>query len=959
MIVIIEIVGIGDVDAGIWRFCSAVPSYGGDECKPWLTEMPSIRGEQVDLRTGQISLGDLQFRLLDGTSDQPMAISRLFGSAVKPASYLSEDISASDTAFEIYRRGAFEDGSLMWIGREVLERGANSGSDITVTRARLGSTAKNHKSGTPIYPRMPNLGGAIVRVYESPSDATSSGDEVLIGRYSIDSARLIDGVAWEISASSSLGFASGYIATGVAQPSICDDISRDGVLRFTPQGQAAYRGNPYSREASLWPEGSFVLLGEELIAVDTAEDPFALTVLRRGDCGTQQTDEPSGQTIAPALAAPYSAGGSFRYSSTNSTTRASGWSSSTHWVDVILCLMTSSASPEDGLELVNGDATYGNWSCLSPGWGAGIRVSEIDLASFALAKKRTMGVGLDNMIIEAKAMPLSDLLRPVLYAVGAALSTVEGKITVSLLGSPSLGEALTEIDSDRLIDHPEIEGLLSRQVGRVGIEIRSMTGDEIEETVLAVDVPSVPTDSQSQVESATIEAPIASHCVPTWMLMRAAEIAMLAARPSWMVKANVSPNAEIALADQVYVTAENLPALAGGDVGWDSVPAIVTRVDRRYGVDHALEIEMQAIADRPAKIAPSALISSVSSLAITVAANEFSQTGETGLPATDASAFAVGQIVTIVLADGQDATGGNLTAEITNISGNVITVDDAMGGAISAGRIVVLAGFDDAVQDDQAEIAWQADLTEQAIDQPDAISRATIHWSMQSSEISGSTVSDLGTAGVDGTLVDSPLTGQPAYLAAFDAVDFDGVSERCEVPFSSIPTPSSSMTLAGCFRADDDAEGRIAVAIGISVGTAYCGVWVERWSDGRLLFVLQGGSAGTERLIWSTKTYPDGEWLAFVASWDGTDAVLHIRSETKSETVDETPGSDPLAFDATGYFRVGGRHDQLGNRYFDGRIADGRWWNGTVLTTEQATEYLDKYMGSSALREQPRTWGTR
>lgn len=111
------------------------------------------------------------------------------------------------------------------------------------------------------------------------------------------------------------------------------------------------------------------------------------------------------------------------------------------------------------------------------------------------------------------------------------------------------------------------------------------------------------------------------------------------------------------------------------------------------------------------RIAPSARVTSVSSNTATVQGARYTRSTTDSpvddLPTTDASAFAVGDVVQLKTPAGVKLASGS-TQTITATSGNTITLDGNFGGALATATVITTAPYDDATATQQARCGYQA-----------------------------------------------------------------------------------------------------------------------------------------------------------------------------------------------------------------------------------------------------------
>lgn len=184
--------------------------------------------------------------------------------------------------------------------------------------------------------------------------------------------------------------------------------------------------------------------------ISTAALTFRRDVLRKG----QRVSLQAGQLATQVFLAR----SDFRYSPgpTPSTIRSSGtWVRSSHWIDLLLIMLTSSNEPADGLELANYVSARGNYSSLPPGYGVGLLAAQIDWDAFAAVKQRTLDYLFPNFSLGAgDAVPFGELVdEQFLKPMGAYLST-SGVARVVLPRIPLLESASLTIGSADILAKP-------------------------------------------------------------------------------------------------------------------------------------------------------------------------------------------------------------------------------------------------------------------------------------------------------------------------------------------------------------------------------------------------------------------------------------------------------------------------------------------------------------------------
>jgi hypothetical protein len=434
--------------------------------------------------------------------------------------------------------------------------------------------------------------------------------------------------------------------------------------------------------------------------------------------------------------------GAFRYSpgpAPSSSRSAGTWTRSDHWIDIILCLLTSSAHPDDGLELTNyltsgSDAERSNWSSLPPGVGIGVPVAEIDVAGLLATKARTPDWRFPHFVVGDKPRPFAELLEEqILKPLGAYLTARAGKIAIVLPRTPLEDEALTTIGSEQILTRAtgkrayqaelraaQDMSLLASAVRFTGL--RRTDGEEHTLTVSAAEFAA----TYGQGGLYTLEEQPLEIEAASALAIETGDVGFLELvamrhlwrchRPPWrvQVETDVSLYAQVAGA-LVGLTCAELPDEDTGTRGWTAAPAQVEQRTLEVTPDHGARLIWDLIAygggGRFGRVGPSADINVVVGNAATVTANRYAHIdAPSDLPSTDAAGFLVDDVVALKNRDGSSAAAG--TQIVQNVVGNVITLDGNFGGALAADKLLVYADRASAVAQQYETFTFWADQTQ-------------------------------------------------------------------------------------------------------------------------------------------------------------------------------------------------------------------------------------------------------
>lgn len=740
-VLLARIEGVGD-GSGQWTFCSVVPAYGSNSTyKPWMVTLPEVLSERVDLSGGIPEAGSCTLQLVD-VADTLTSLLR-----TESAEYTSvtEAVDATETEIEVGRNTGLN-GLVIWLGSEAMKVTATASSPtrVTVTRGYLGTEATTHDSGDPVY-LWPNfLEGRRFSVYLAPLHASSSTEERLVGTYVLERVAWDDALnAWSLSGSSQQRYLDRQAPIRPQTMTLVTPMA-DRVLCSTP---GALRALWSDDRLFMQAEGEVLRL-RDLARVFGASGEYPLTqylIDERQLLGSKQAELEQGQVMRRV----FLAGQDLRYSPgpSPSTSRSSGtWTQATHWVDLLLILLLSSADEADGLELVNRRTTGSDWSrsnfsSLPPGYGAGLPASLIDWSSWESVRNRTRAWTLPYFALgHEEPQSFAELIeRHFLRPLGAYLSVDGGTLRLALARVPLADEtAAATIDADTVLRRgTEAQVYLPRvsaqrdRARAIGAVVYRVGPQKIAGTFRNSDFGR--TYGQRGWYGAleptlTIDVPGGDPGMAEAYGQRASALLYRQHRPPLELEAEVDASLfpDATAGAVLAVSLAELPELASGVRGWTSVLAEVAERELRaeatrsigggdsLGVSLRLRLRRYGATVRLGRIHPAAHITSVSSATATVEANRYTQSDATdGLPTSDAAAFVAGDKVILVDRDGAVVAGTPET--VSSVSSNTITLSGTFGGALAAGKVLVSAAVGDASTTQRGRYVYHADRGDQTV----------------------------------------------------------------------------------------------------------------------------------------------------------------------------------------------------------------------------------------------------
>jgi hypothetical protein len=484
--VAVTIAGLGTAAEGIWYICDERPAWAGSAWREWLSSMPSLLPERVDPRGGIPEAGEIEAQILDHRDELTTQIRP----DADPWARLGVDLTASGTTITLIGRTATVS-QILFCGAEcMLVTAVGGAGTYTISRGALGTDAQPHRARDAVRVYLPTIRTRRITLYTYPLDGVDVSTLREVGSGFIDEAALDDTLGiWTIRGKSSLRNLSRVVARVKRQGQIealrqleIDDtvIALSGAVIV---GAAA-------RPDQIVAHGTrpiYVAIGNERIRGTVDDLGQIITIAARGVDGTRveehRRDTPVTQVWRADTQAPES--GCFLYSPgpSPSTARASGaWVASDHWIDIMLCLLTSSAHPDDGLELVNylgsgTDRARSNWSSLPVGVGVGLPIAQIDVASMLAVLARTRDYRFPGFEVGTESVPLGDLLTEhFLRPIGAIVAYVGGQVRVRLPRMPLPNGATFTLGPTEILSRPVGRGRRAPDLGRVGIDLGSLAG---------------------------------------------------------------------------------------------------------------------------------------------------------------------------------------------------------------------------------------------------------------------------------------------------------------------------------------------------------------------------------------------------------------------------------------------------------------------------------------------------
>lgn len=728
--VVITLEGSGNA-AGLFYYCSSVPDFAAADAnyRPWLREdsWPDIMSESVSPNGGMPEPGNILLDLIDIEN----SLTAEWRTERGPTAILDGAITKDATSASVIDASAITAGDVVYLSNEAVLVGGVSVNTLTgLTRGVLDTDAIKHTDQEEVYASTPFLRGRRMRVYLIPSDAPSAAELTPFGVYHVDSLALApDFNGYRLQGRSALKYLDRMITHGV---------DTDGFISMAFPVSA---GNVRPRlfiskpaEHDLFSDGeAFLKVGEEIINAVVTNSALNVTfeVKDRGVLGTEAGAEAltAGAAAVFVLAADTTAGGpgAFRFIrgadwAQLSVSEKAGinrvnhlWQRSAHWVDLILCLLTSSAGDDD-LELVNASDDWGNWSCLPSGYGLGLPASLIDFESFIEIKNSTPDFLFQNFYIGAEAQPVKEVITTqLLEPIGAYVTTESGQVTLRMPTIPLKDEVLTAWGDAVLLSRPGAGNMqrgaeltLSQDASNVATTVnfivKTQSGGEATHTFndTSFEGWSVGRSYYARGEEPiTFEIPaIRAEGSESFLRRLGMRKLFRFRRPIWNIETRTGIDQHSVLPGAlVGLTNDELPDTATGLRGWSDVACEVVSRELAVNEDAAgFSFGLLAFTEsRIGRVSASGYILGTSGpdgsgdFTLDLADNVYTDSQSLGLlPTLDADAFRAGDVVTLANLDGSDAAS-TTTQIVQSVTGSQAVIDGNFGGALTAGAVLVFS----------------------------------------------------------------------------------------------------------------------------------------------------------------------------------------------------------------------------------------------------------------------------
>ena len=496
--------GIGDTN-GLHAFTVNVPAYGAGDARyarrDTFAELPKVTaGRTQSIFGGMPEAGSVSLELVDYAD----LLTAALRTDAPPNSMIATAISATSTSIDLVDgSGLPSSGSFVWwTGAEAILIASRSGNTLTVAsggRAFLGTLARSHAAGDLGYTTPPFLRTRLLSLFLTSQDAASDADvqSYIVGTYRIDSVGLGRKLGtYKIAGSSEERALSRLVGNRMPFALRVQSVSSSRQVLWTPVPGADGAAG-YGQTLGTWPDSMTYFANtrtrEVFRASVTASTFLGPQIVARGEAATEEDSIEPGDILRPVLVAD-TLYGSVRWSPgpTPSTNRASGtWNISANAVDILLAVLTSAAHTDDGLELLNYDPAYGNWSSLPAGFGIGYRADRIDFASFLAVRARTPTYLLPSLVIgsgEDTPTFAEWVTQNMLEPFGWFLVVIAGRLTLvapRLLLEGETPEATLGVDD--IIEMGEPERAMDVVAGAVTYVVKGPRGSKHPITVRASD----------------------------------------------------------------------------------------------------------------------------------------------------------------------------------------------------------------------------------------------------------------------------------------------------------------------------------------------------------------------------------------------------------------------------------------------------------------------------------------
>jgi len=721
---VLTIEGLGD-SAGLFYFCSNVPDFAASNAnwRPWIRSeaWPDVISETVNVMGGLPDAGNIAVNLVDVDN----TLTSEWRTERGPITLASAAITKDSTSVTVIDASNIAAGDVIYMGTEAMKVGGKSSNDLTsLTRGYLGTDAASHAANEEVYLSTPYLRGRRIKLYVSPIDAGSVADLYLFGTYHVDSFSLSEDLnSYVLQGKSALKYLDRLVSHEPLNPEFVINVNQNDAGRL-------FLSHPGTWDQ--WSAGAaFMRFDDEIVTVKPSSlAPVIVDVMKRGQLGTQagKADlkaQDSGQWIL-AADEDSSGPGAFRFISGGDWSQLSAgdkastdrnsylWKRSAHWIDILLCIFTSSAG-DDGLELVNGHDTYGNWSSLPVGYGLGVPASVIDFESFVKLKNETPDFKFKAFHLDSESKPVKKCIsEQILKPIGAYITTETGSIALRMPKIPLLNSTLTAWDSSvvlsknagdrRRLSDLQISQDVSKVATTVSFEVLNQSGGKAVHTFKDS---SFEGWSVGRTYYAKEESPLEFKVPGIINEGSQAFIKRLGMRklfrfrrPMWSLRLGTGyDQAGIVPGDLVGLSHDDLPDTETGLRGWSNVACEI--VGREVALDEKgarISFDLVAFTEaRIGRVSASAYIVGTSgpdgdgNYALDLASNLYTDAASLGdLPTDDAGGFRALDVVTLCNADGSDGAS-TVTQAVVSVSGDRVVIDGNFSGSLAAGKVLVFS----------------------------------------------------------------------------------------------------------------------------------------------------------------------------------------------------------------------------------------------------------------------------
>lgn len=751
----VRIEGIGEIigDAAVQhKYCTTKPPASGNEYKPWLRGFPSQLSEEANFFGGRSFAGELSFEVLDGDASERYRLTQLLRDDAPYINRVSTTASATSLTITFVSNTNMVVGTLRWVQGEVVRLvSIVAGSTWNVLRAQLGTVARRLPAQAKVFGENFFTQNRRIRVGVGVFNTAGQWAEYeFANSWLLDSLSLQNGlITYSIKATSQEQFLDRRIAAaydfrrqppqiimGVVQTSIYRDMES---VRF-----ARSLGPDMVGFSSVWGDNyRYILVQDEVIGglVRDELSPGAYTTtsfgyndsLRRGLAGTaveehtpQDPEMPFREVLVADADLRYGGQqvGSFRGQLRGSgvtTSRSTGtWTVFDHPMLITLCMLLSSAHPDDGLELTNHDGVQ-NFSGLPVGFGIGQPVSEVDVESFlGIVARRPFWRSANTVVGKNDNQTFTEWFREEFGWTGVTLAIIEGMWTAVLPTSPLEDQLTAAITPDDILTKAGSDGVRTPDVeaertaeflaNRVVFTFKMATGQD--GTISFNEDDFADTIGQSgyyakQERQVSFNAPgvrvDSMHGETLAFKSRALALLMRTFRPVWRVSLRVPLRFESMLSPG-QITAMTYSMLPrDGARSWNREAVFVARktvMIQPGSVCVQFTVIAFAIPGRFGRISPSGVVTGITNegdgtYTVTIAPNRYTDANApAGFPRNDAELFQAGWALGLYTRDGV-RVGSGTQSVVLPPGVSALRIDGNFAGSLATGMVLEFSSYDD------------------------------------------------------------------------------------------------------------------------------------------------------------------------------------------------------------------------------------------------------------------------